>query len=84
MIENVLGNEEGSSAVMLTRKAILAKLIAEYGSIENAMFNSDNDGICLNCGFIQSGVEPDASGYRCENCGEATVDGVENTIISRL
>lgn len=35
------------------------------------------DGICLECGFVQHGVEPDAIGYTCENCGAEKVCGAE-------
>jgi exosome complex RNA-binding protein Csl4 len=38
-------------------------------------------GICANCGKIHSQVEPDASQYECENCGEYTVFGCENILI---
>lgn len=62
---------------MLTYKEILAKLISKYGNLINAVFNDETDGICYNCGNIQSGVEPDASMYRCENCGENKVYGIE-------
>ena len=32
-------------------------------------------GKCGKCGHIQDGVEPDAQGYECEECGEKAVDG---------
>ena len=37
------------------------------------------DGICLNCGSIKhGGVEPDASEYHCEDCGENAVTSRES------
>jgi Zn finger protein HypA/HybF involved in hydrogenase expression len=36
-----------------------------------------NDGFCLACGNVQSGVEPDARGYACESCGALKVYGAE-------
>jgi hypothetical protein len=67
---------------MLTPKEIVTELVSEYGSLEAAMFDGETDGICHNCGNIQSGVEPDARMYRCENCGKYEVYGVEETIIT--
>ena len=42
----------------------------------------DNPGICLACGFEQDGCEPDAENYTCESCGESTVMGAEQILIS--
>ena len=39
-------------------------------------------GICTECCTVQSGVEPDAEGYICEECGADAVMGIENAIIS--
>ena len=42
-------------------------------------------GICIDCGEIQeSGVEPDARKYTCESCGEPSVYGIEEAIVSGL
>lgn len=41
-----------------------------------------NAGYCLHCGIEQLGdVEPDASQYICEDCGEAEVYGIEELLI---
>jgi hypothetical protein len=40
-----------------------------------------NEGVCLDCGAEAYGVEPDASGYQCESCGEHSVMGMEDAII---
>lgn len=68
----------------LTSKELMAALLAEYGSLDSAMFYSDTDGICRSCGNIQSGVEPDAENYRCEDCGEDEVFGIEHVILTSL
>ena len=41
-------------------------------------------GYCSACGDEAYGVEPDASRYRCESCGELAVYGVEELLISGL
>lgn len=38
-------------------------------------------GFCLACGNEQGGVEPDAEGYRCEECGERSVWGADQILI---
>lgn len=48
-----------------------------------AACRDDATGVCLRCGSEQTGVEPDATGYQCEACGEFAVDGVEQILISR-
>ena len=68
----------------LSNKEIRAVLIAEYGDLSSALANDVDEGICHNCGHIQSGVEPDACCYPCEECKEDTVFGVEETIITML
>jgi predicted RNA-binding Zn-ribbon protein involved in translation (DUF1610 family) len=40
-------------------------------------------GVCLACGEIADGVEPDARKYTCETCGESKVYGAEE-IVMRL
>lgn len=41
----------------------------------------DNLGICLACGEVAEGVEPDAENYRCEYCGERRVFGAEQALL---
>ena len=66
----------------ITHKEITAVLLAAYGSLDRVLEMDLNDGVCLNCGHIQSGVEPDARCCSCEACKEDTVFGVEETIIT--
>lgn len=40
------------------------------------------EGVCLGCGeSTSSGVEPDARGYGCEDCGRPTVYGMEEALL---
>lgn len=40
-----------------------------------------HDGICLECGEWQEGVEPDAEDYTCDACGEDKVVGAEQALL---
>ena len=41
------------------------------------------DGVCLGCfEWTIGGVEPDAHGYKCANCGEHQVMGAEGALLS--
>ena len=51
-------------------------------AVEESWLTTYNPGFCLKCGYEQDGCEPDAEGYECENCGEHTVDGAENCLLS--
>jgi hypothetical protein len=42
----------------------------------------DNQGICVECGSTQSDCEPDASNYRCEECGSYSVYGAEQIMLT--
>lgn len=47
-------------------------------------FHNENMGWCLACGCEQDGVEPDASKYTCESCGEKLVYGFDELLIMGL
>jgi len=49
---------------------------------EESMFGMSSPGICITCGDECDGVEPDAREYTCESCGEATVYGAEELLMS--
>ncbi len=68
----------------LTSKEITAVLLAAYGNLEQVLENDLDDGVCHNCGHIQSGVEPDGCNYPCEECKEDMVFGIEETVINIL
>ena len=43
------------------------------------------NGICRKCRSIKDGgVEPDAENYRCEECGENAVMGIENALLTGI
>jgi hypothetical protein len=44
----------------------------------------ENNGICLNCGHVQDGCEPDARNYKCEACGENKVFGAEEAVVTLM
>jgi DNA-directed RNA polymerase subunit RPC12/RpoP len=39
------------------------------------------EGFCVHCGAQASGVEPDARRYKCEDCGENRVYGLEELLL---
>ena len=51
----------------------------EYKDAENNFL-----GVCLACGEDAFGVEGDAEGYDCENCGEPRVQGIMNFMMSGM
>lgn len=54
-------------------------------SIEEAQeMDSDNEGFCLACGYVQDGCEPDAAKYECEDCGEHKVYGASELMLMSL
>jgi len=40
-----------------------------------------NVGMCIACGEIHYGIEPDARGYECESCGKTKVYGCEEILL---
>ena len=48
---------------------------------EENLFGTSNDGLCLQCGSVQGGCEPDARKYKCEDCGKHTVYGAEEAVM---
>lgn len=52
-------------------------------TLDQVMEAVDSDeyiGFCLSCGTRTDGVEPDARGYTCEECGEPKVFGAEELL----
>jgi len=43
--------------------------------------NDGTLGVCLACGNVQNGCEPDARKYKCEDCGEMEVYGIEEAVM---
>jgi|TARA_R100000664_G_C2714047_1_gene109833 predicted RNA-binding Zn-ribbon protein involved in translation (DUF1610 family) len=48
--------------------------------LDLAMADS-NEGLCMSCGEVQAGVEPDATKYECECCGEREVYGSQEGLL---
>lgn len=46
--------------------------------------SDDYAGFCLVCGYRQDPVEPDARGYKCEECGKRKVYGAEEIMLMGL
>ena len=41
----------------------------------------NNEGLCMACGEVQSGVEPDATKYEWECCNEKEVYGAQEGLL---
>ena len=54
-----------------------------YDRLEDAMRDGDA-GFCIACGAETDGIEPDASEYRCDECGEPKVYGAEELLLRNL
>jgi hypothetical protein len=52
---------------------------SEYIELDN-----ENEGLCLYCGEIQSGCEPDARMYECESCEKKGVYGASELLMMGL
>ena len=63
-------------------RAGLTQYMQSIGDIQNA--DENNEGFCLACGEIQSGVEPDARRYRCESCEAHKVYGAAELALMGL
>ena len=51
-------------------------------AVKECWTTTANIGFCIECGYEQDGCEPDAEGYKCENCGKHTVSGAEQCLLS--
>jgi|TARA_Y100000310_G_scaffold8488_1_gene9057 hypothetical protein len=54
--------------------------------VETAMGLMEEDmdtieGVCIKCGEITHGVEPDAEKYKCESCETDTVYGAQQIVL---
>lgn len=52
-----------------------------WEQLEAMLQNDDCEGFCLACGEEAYSVEPDATKYECECCGEREVYGAHNVLI---
>lgn len=49
--------------------------------LSEAMSGLGNPGRCVACGAEADGCEPDARLYKCDDCGERAVFGIEELLI---
>ncbi len=63
--------------------AVNPKITTELvmAACERRRASCDDPGFCLACGLEVLGIEPDASGYECESCGEPAVYGCEDLLM---
>ena len=66
----LVGDKRVLDAIGITVEEILA-----------AATSDDYIGFCVACGAEHFGVEPDARGYPCQDCGECKVYGAEEILI---
>lgn len=59
-------------------------LVIDQGALEAHI--DENDGFCVSCGAFTTtgGVEPDAQGYECPDCGGDCVMGAEQALLEGL
>ena len=48
---------------------------------EYTSFVESDQGMCLACGEVHDAIEPDASGYTCDNCEEEQVMAYEQMLV---
>jgi hypothetical protein len=60
---------------------IVSVPVLEIQESDIESLESDNAGLCLACGELAYGVEPDAMRYCCESCDEPRVYGFENAML---
>ena len=64
--------------MIMNKRITLARVMK---AVERAQRSTDNPGFCTVCGTDVEGVEPDAEGYECEECGAKAVCGAEQLLI---
>lgn len=65
---------------MRIHKSVTPKRIHRLA--KQSMFGLTSPGVCLACGDQADQVEPDAEGYECEACGEQSVFGAEQLLMT--
>lgn len=76
------GKKENPTMLSPQAFTVLRQMATEHqGDLLELVEECPNQGICVQCGNVQSGVEPDAEGYPCEVCGEPAVAGMEVTLL---
>ena len=71
--------EVGQPKTIRSSRPVLVRM--SWGEFEAA--SEAYDGFCISCDEItNSGVEPDARRYECESCGNRTVYGMAEALLS--
>jgi anaerobic ribonucleoside-triphosphate reductase len=61
------------------------KYVMQSGAVlVTAAASGRHMGYCIRCGYECDGIEPDASGYACEDCGANGVYGAEQLLFMGL
>lgn len=70
---------------MVRKKGLSRGRGVQCSDLEYKAHVRDYDGLCLACWqWTSGGVEPDACGYECPECGEHTVIGAEDAMLMGL
>lgn len=71
----------------LLRRALEAGILCQHEivtAVERQMTTLSDPGFCLKCGSQNDNCEPDARWYKCESCGERTVFGAQEILLTML
>jgi hypothetical protein len=72
------------NAIPYTTKSGKKQFKPECTEEELSALSDEGTGWCLACGTEAYGVEPDASKYTCEECGQPKVYGLEELAMREL
>jgi hypothetical protein len=59
----------------------LARVLPNLDELMEAIESGEYLGYCTECGNEQSGCEPDARKYTCDECGQPSVYGAEELLM---
>jgi hypothetical protein len=52
-----------------------------WSELQEELSADNYTGFCLACGALHDGIEPDAHGYECDECGKPRVMGCEEILL---
>ena len=67
---------------MSVHKSITEERVVD--AMKRGTFGLDNPGFCIVCGADVEGIEPDARGDRCYDCGARAVYGAEEVLLMTI
>ena len=59
----------------------MPRYVIAFSELEELLLADGHEGICVNCGNLQDGCEPDARQILCDECHKRTVYGAEEVLI---